>query len=63
VPTPPKRSRFDGVGIVLAAMFGPPSAGRKGRQKPAKPQSAVIVNALNLSTGCSSHIRRRVSSS
>jgi len=29
-----KRSRFDGVGIVLAAVFGPPRAGRKGRQKP-----------------------------
>ncbi len=38
-----KRSRFDGVGIVLAAVFELPSAGRKGRQKP---------SALNLSTGC-----------
>jgi hypothetical protein len=28
-----KRCRFDGVDIVLAAVFGPPSAGRKGRQK------------------------------
>jgi len=63
VPTPPSA-----VVLTASVLCSPPCSGRrrpagKGDKNPAKLQSAIIVNALNLSTGCSSYIRRRVSSS
>jgi hypothetical protein len=47
VPTPPKRSRFDGVGIVLAAVFEPPSGKGEKPGQTSKHRHRECVQSLD----------------